>query len=61
MDVHGRHLMINCYGMGNDPPVSVEGFCAFLARKLEAAPGEYAVLTSADVQNAIYDYEKGER
>jgi hypothetical protein len=53
MDAYGRHIMINCVGEGNDPPVSIDSFVVYLAERLN--------VRWQDVEDALHEYEAGAR
>lgn len=60
MNVHGRHLMINCEGEGQTPPVSIETFCEYLANSVEHA-ANFNTITPKYIKDAVERYERGER
>ena len=58
MKAHGRHIMINCVGEGDEPPVSVTGFAVYLAHYLRE---HHLFVDPKEVLAAIRSYESGER
>jgi hypothetical protein len=58
MDAHGRHIMINCVGEGDNPPVSVMAFAEYLARRVREMESP---VMRVDILAFILDYEAGER
>ena len=62
MEAQGRHIMINCEGVGDEPPVSARGLCLFLAAKLiPNAPIKHIEQMATRLQAMINSYEKGVR
>lgn len=62
MEMHGRHIMINCEGVGGEPPASVRGLCLFLAaRLLPSSPIRHIEQVASRIEAMINSYEKGVR
>jgi len=61
MNVHGRHIMINCVGEGKEPLVSERGLCEFVAFRIGCDDTDQIVLLGREILMAIEAYEGGER
>lgn len=61
MNVNGRHIMINCEGEGQFPPVSVKLFCEYLVDYLKKDRTMVSSISPELVVEAIQAFERGER
>jgi hypothetical protein len=64
MNVYGRHLMINCVGVGNNPVVSEDEFVLYLADRVFTAQENRrlkGVEVVALLKMSIAEFENGKR
>ncbi len=60
MDVNGRHILINCAGEGDEPPVSVDSLCDYISHRFGGSAAAQEAM-AAEICAYIEEYEGGAR